>query len=748
MNLQFEPIWAWPLAIVACSAMIVILLAGYPRRIQKVAKRWRRALLLLRLLTVVILCLMTLRPAIVIQSQDNSDSVLYLLLDASRSMQTTDLPDGESRRSGLLKTLASAESSLEKIRRKAEVRIRDFSEGLTAASPPTPNADGRMTAFGNVLEQVRDEAGQARVAGVIVLSDGRQAASGSNDSDPLQAARLAGRQQRPLYTVGYGSSEAVTAGQDLALEELDLSRDVFQGNVVPIRVRLKSGGAEGKPVRVRAFLEDRTGILPGTSGPMKPVEATAESMAVVSHTPASGSEEVTLQLRVIPDTPGELKLAVEAEPLPGEVRRTNNRVETIIRVRKGGIRVAYFDILRPEQKWLRQINVSNRVQLDFQLISSGQFADRNRIRDDFFVLGNYDAFIIGNVPASVFRPQQLKALADCCTQGAGLMMTGGFQSFGPGGYGDTPLALLLPVELTKNDPQLSDPIQMLPTTNGLASFVMQIAAPDQNRERWQGLPPLSGASLIRPRERSGAQILAAGEDGTPLLISQSVGASRVLAFAGDTTWQWALQGHPEEHQRFWRQVIFWLTRKENDTQQRVWINADQRDLSPGQPALFSFGARDEQGNALPDASYELELLTPSQKKLPLIARKTSEGGVADFSDTSESGDYWVRVHATVAGKAVDSDPWTRFHVNSRDPELDDPAADPGMLRELAHLSGGNFLTPEELLKRLETWADTGLPGMELRRTQRTSLWDNWYVLGILVALLTFEWAIRKRRGLA
>ncbi|MFN9970579.1 MAG: hypothetical protein ACK58T_11830, partial [Phycisphaerae bacterium] len=70
------------------------------------------------------------------------------------------------------------------------------------------------------------------------------------------------------------------------------------------------------------------------------------------------------------------------------------------------------------------------------------------------------------------------------------------------------------------------------------------------------------------------------------------------------------------------------------------------------------------------------------------------------------------------------------------------------LRELAHLSGGNFLTPEELLKRLETWADTGLPGMELRRTQRTSLWDNWYVLGILVALLTFEWAIRKRRGLA
>lgn len=745
MSVHFEPAWSWPLTCLACAVMLAVVALAYPRRVRHLSAGWRRLLLLLRLLAVLLLCLLLLRPVLVYRHHDQSDSVLYVLTDASRSMQTSDTPGGVSRREALLQTLQAAEPSLQSLGEKCEIRIRDFSDSLAAVTAPAAPADGRMTAIGVALQQLSEEAGRSRVAGVLLLSDGRQAATGQLDTDPLQAARLLGRQQRPLYTVAYGSSESTETGQDLALEELDLSRDVFKGNVVPIRVKLKAAGAQGQEVEVRALLEDRRDKLPGQAAEMQLVQPDGQNQPVVRHRLTAAEEEVTLQLRIVPDMVGDIKLAIEAVPLPGEIRRTNNRVETIIRVRQGGIRVAYFDILRPEQKWIRRINVSNRVQLDFQPIRSGAFADRNRIPDSWFVPGSYDAYIIGNVPASAFQPQQLSALHQCCLQGAGLMMTGGFDNYGAGGYDRTPLAALLPVEMSPADTQLTDPQQMLPTTDGLAHYVMQIA--DQNRARWEQLPPLSGANLLRRREQSAARVLAASADGTPLLIGQSIGLSRVLAFAGDTTWQWALRGYAEEHQRFWRQVIFWLTRKDIDSEQQVWVNVEPRDVTPGQPAQLTFGARDQEGNPRTDVTFETEITTPAQEVRPLTVRRIEGGAAADFTDTTEPGDYWVRVRALHNGAAIAATAVTRFTVNSRDPELDFPTADPGLLRELAHLSGGNFLTADELLQRLDDWAVRGLPGMELERLERTTLWDNWGLLGTVVALLTAEWAVRKKRGL-
>ena len=422
-------------------------------------------------------------------------------------------------------------------------------------------------------------------------------------------------------------------------------------------------------------------------------------------------------------------------------------METIIRVRRGGIRVAYFDIVRPEQKWIKQINDSSRIQLDYQWIRSGAFQGRNRIPERFFVPGNYDGFIIGDVPADAFTPQQLQEIAVCCNRGAGLMMTGGRENFGQGGWGKTVLAPLFPIELPPENQQLTDPQKMLPARDGLSHYVMQIAAPDQNRSRWDQLPPLSGANLLVPRQASLAQELAVSDSGHPLLIGQTVGASRVLAFAGDTTWQWSMQGYSEEHTRFWRQTIFWLTRKETDDESPVWVLANPRDLTPGQPTELSFGARDTAGQPIADATFELSVTDPKGTSFPLTPRSGSGMSLADFSQTLDAGDYWVRVKASKDGQPIAGIATTRFHVNARDPELDDPSSDFSLLREISHSSGGEFFTPEAFLKRISLWASDGLPGIALIRQERMSLWDNWPVLLLLVLLLASEWAIRKKRGL-
>jgi hypothetical protein len=167
---------------------------------------------------------------------------------------------------------------------------------------------------------------------------------------------------------------------------------------------------------------------------------------------------------------------------------------------------------------------------------------------------------------------------------------------------------------------------------------------------------------------------------------------------------------------------------------------------PGQHVDLSFGARDSQGLQIVDAEYEITVTKPDGTIQSVLASRDGTVGVAQFSEADQPGDYSVRVEATLNGQHHGWDE-TRFLVNARDPELDNPSADPEMMRELANASGGSFLTSAELLERLNQWATEGLPGHQLDRIKRLNLWDNWYLLLLFVGLMTFEWVLRKKNGL-
>jgi hypothetical protein len=326
MSLQFEPAWSW-LAVVGLFAVaLVVIRSAYPSQIRHLATPRQRLLQLCRLSFLLLLFLVSLRPSISVTNEDESKSVIYLLTDASRSMQTEDASGGRTRRAAVAEFSKSLKPVFESLAERCEIRLRDFADRLTATESIGDTADGQLTAFGRILDLASEDMAKDRVAAVLLLSDGRQAAFGSLDADPAAAARRLGRQQRPIYSVGYGGSEAGGSQLDLSLEELDLSREVFQGNVLPVRVRLKSTGAGGKPVTVRVLLENRNGVAEGRSGVLEPAAAVESARPVLQVTPGSDQYEKTVQLQLLPEQSGDLKLAVEVEPLPGDVRRTNYRL--------------------------------------------------------------------------------------------------------------------------------------------------------------------------------------------------------------------------------------------------------------------------------------------------------------------------------------------------------------------------------------------------------------------------------------
>lgn len=756
MKLVVEPIWTWPSVILAILALLVIVLVTYPPRVRHLPAFPRRFLIGLRLAAALTLSFGMLRPELQSTTTDKKSISLLLAADASRSMGTRDAPGSVSRRAALLKTLDDAQPEIEALQLDLELLKFDFDSEVHEVTEFTATADGNETAIGAALDEMAKRSRTDRLAGIVLLSDGAQRSNPPRDVDPRAIARRLGELQIPVYTVGFGTSELSTSTLDLAVDEMLVDPLAFEKKSVPVTARVRLLGAANRAVTVRLLVEDLTGKKLGESGELKVPPASRNAVPTMTIDTKENSTVIPVDLSFVPERAGEYKIAVEVIPLEGELKQGNNRRETLITVRRGGINVAYFDIAtRNEQKFLRGIN-AEQIQLDWYQVRAGIYRNLTKIDPAVFAPGRYDVFIIGDVPADVFGPTLLNQMALRVHEGAGLLMTGGFHNFGAGGYARTPLDELLPVTLNPADVRRDEEVdesqhylrdlQMLPTSHGLRHYVMRIAPSDENRERWASLFPLSNANKLRKKNDS-VEVLAQADDGIDLLFAHETGAARVMAFAGDTTWLWAMHGDREAHQRFWRQVILWLARKEQDSDQEVWVRVDPRNFHSGARVPITFGTQDEQGAPIPGVSFEVQVHGPDEKVYDLSAVQSGEEFLAEFSDTQKAGDYWVHVNAVKDGARLGFTAVTRFIVDAQDLEMDNPAADLGLLQEIAKLTGGTSIPPEDLGPFLERMRDNGALKLEETLVTRVTLWDNWYFLAVFVSLMTLEWVVRKTRGL-
>lgn len=757
LRLAFDPVWSLPVSLLTAIGLIVFVLLTYPRRVRHLPPIWRRVLVGLRVLLALTLAFAILRPEMQWTRKSRKAAMLAVLADSSRSMQTPDGPGSKSRRELLVKTLHDAQPTFDQLKKEMEVRLSDFDREPRAVEKLDVAAPGEQSAIGFALESVLREAQASGLSGILLHSDGAQRALPPHEVDPRAIARRLGELQIPIFPIPYGTTGTSDTSLDLIVEELLVDPYAFVKKTVPLRAKLRVLGAAGKKLTVRLLVEDvrsRDGLK---SGELKVPPASKNAQPVVFLEPTRNVEPLSVELSYIPELPGEFKIRVELVPLDGEIKTANNARETLLTVRRGGINVAYFDAAwSPEQKWLRLLNATEQVQLDFQPIRSGKQSDLNDIDPEMFQRGRYDVYLIGDVPAKVFGPELLKQLAARVDEGAGLMMIGGHHSFGGGGYAETPLADLLPVAMRASetlvgdelDPALrhADELQMVPTQRGLNHYVMRVDTPEKNRATWLALPPLDGANKLRPKNDF-VEILAETDQKVPLLLRTEAGKGRIMAFAGNTTWRWATHGFRQVHQRFWRQMIFWLARKEDDHEQSVWVRIDPRNYLPGTPVKLAFGARSPDGTPVTDADFTVSVTNPKGELQKLPALRVGNESSADFRQNEHAGDYWVNVTARTKKGDLIGEATSRFLVDERDLELDNPAADHALLAELAALTGGSVVPPEQHGAFLERLLKEGLVRREETEVTRRPLWDNWPFLIVFVTLLASEWTIRKLRGL-
>lgn len=764
MELSIDPVGgAWFTGIVAALLLLAPWLLP-PRAVGLSASR-RRVLQLLRTLASLALLFAFVRPQIVQTKSESLRPTLLMLIDGSRSMTIADALDGATRWDATRRLLYASSSALLRLGDSHDVRTLLFGrtiepvtlEGGRLGLPAVPTGDETAlgAALSDALAASRGEAGGA-LSGVILISDGAQRARPPRDASPVAAVGRLTAEGAPVYAVPVGQ-RATGDRPDVAIDDLVVSDAAFAGAPLDVAAVLRVGGFPNRSVRVRLLWED-------ADGKMEPVDAAA--IVVRQGVPA-----YPVRLRHAPPSPGEWKLSVVADTLEGETLADNNEASTFVTVRDGGVRVLYLagttrtgGAPSIEQRFVRaSLAASPDIAVERIVLNYTQ-PQRDLTRR--LQPGSVEVVILDNVDKEGLSSASWRALSQLIESGAGLLMLGGRQSFGPGGHRDT-LGNVLPITLGRAERQMLDapvrselhlpgPLRIVPSPGRRGQHpIVQLTTEDGDAV-WADLPPLDGANRLGDNLKPSAQVIATTDDRRqpqPLLVIGQAGLGRSLAVAVDSTWRWVLAGRGNVHRQFWRQAVLWLAKKDEDPSSSVYLDLSARRVPAGSRLDIAAGVR-LPADADPSADngstirYETAVTRPdgATTELPLPGGGIRTTGV--YVETAMPGDYRVKITAYRGTEAL-GEAESRFLVPRRDLELERPGAEPDTLARLAKATesdGGRTLALEELPALLNELAAKP-PEKRREVVARTTLYDKWPVLLIFAGLMTAEWLVRRKAGM-
>ncbi len=721
--------------------------------------RRRITLVILRGLTALLLIVAMLRPTLVTTIINKLPGSLLLLVDDSRSMSIEDSLGNQSRWNALKESLAAAESQFAELSENWDVKLYRFADETELVKRNEggfdlpESAEGSQTALGSAISDLLDRESQQRIVAMLVLSDGAQRAFPPRDEPPQLAVSRLTTDRIPLYTFTYGKP-SLGLQSDLRVDDLLVNNVLFAEAPATIQATITADGYANQTVKVQLLWEN-------TKGEMEVVAT--EPLQI-----AANRRQYPVALTHTPQTPGEFKIAVAVESPSGELAKTNNSQSTFVTVMKGGINVLYLVGAQRvgggpgiEPRFVRAALATYpdlHVRYDLINYRRQQFDLREQLRD-----GKFDVFLLQNVDYAGLSRETWEMIADEVGQGTGLAMLGGFHSFGAGGFRNKTLDDVLPTvreraarpdigEPPRQDMHLAGPVRMHPLPMGTNLHpIFQLGEENNDKLDWNKLPPLDGANRFEARAlKPNAAVIAEADNPqrSPLVVVGAWGNGRTAAIAFDTTWRWQMEGHPELQERFWRQLVLWLSRKDDSSAEAVWARLDQRRYQRGSRIEFAVGAFDEKQEPILGAHFQVKIEKPDGTIDTVQVTPRGKEHIGSFDDTSLPGDYRLTVSASVDNENLGSSE-ARFTVPDRDMELDQPAAEPTFMASLANLTsdaGGAGLAPEELPELLERLQDRFAEFEEEVSTQR-SLWDSWPMLAALVGLLSTEWFLRKRWGL-
>jgi hypothetical protein len=651
-------------------------------------------------------------PAILTVTSIPIPGKLLLAVDRSASMARPDGPGGAPRlaQADALDVALAARGLGERVQR---VGLHGSSPGWqgSASSPADGIASPLAESLGAALT-----ASRAKLA--VLVSDARS----TGDLDLVAAADSLRRHGTPVWVLLAGGD---TVDRELRLVELDGPREAVLGERQTYRAVIAT-----RALRDAVKLELRLGSR---------VLASAEAPQPLG---GDGVQSVELRADLAPvfTDEGEQKLTLvaRAEGREALLERSIRVIQRRLTVLLLGHRPRY------ELRYLREALRRDRTITCHAYLADGRWRRWGEDGPDRLPLtpGDlraYDAIIIGDIPAESLRPSEQEAIEEAVrARGAGVIWLPG-ETGAIAGFRGTRLGGLLSAELpdagTLAAGYLEDRPRRLRRTAAAEARLLLDAG---NSLAWEDLPLLRGAAALG-RLRANAVTLAEDDRGAPLVVAAESGAGRSVLIAIDDTWRWRRRVGDTFLHRFHSQLLRWAAGNRLLGRRPWQVEALPRATTPGAPVTLAVvpTAPGDPEASLP-AEVTLRLSAAGAERLVRLPRQGSEGWRLRLP-APPLGAWTVSISDGLRSTEVAP---TELQVDAPAAEARDPRADRPAAEALAQATGGRVFTdPQALVDALPE-----LDRSEERRV-RTPLWDQGWILLLIVALLAADWAIRRAHRL-
>ena len=615
-----------------------------------------------------------------------------------------------------------------------ETRLISDNDTLPSGVAQQLSATDPQTSIAGALEAVT-KSGGTLPAGIVLLSDGIETGSSQRAESVLQDL---GARGIPVYPVPFGLPDP----DDVSIRNLVMQEVAYSGDRVPVRVQLQSKGYEKRTARLSVLLNGRS----------------VSTRTVLFE---GGLQFEDIDFRVDVYEKGAVQIDVRIEPFDDEVSAENNQAERSIRVVNEKINVLYIEgNARWEYRYLRAILKRDpRINATFIASNVGPEVARNSTehierfpnrREEAF---QYDLVILGDVDSAFFREEELTLLEELVRdRGASLLMLCG-PMHSPRSYAGTPVQSMLPVrfEAEAQWEEVAESVYPVLTPEGRSSLVMTLEnEPELNDRIWSRMAPMDHLPpLVGPK--AGATVLAVLSDsvdrgqGYPLVAWQRYGTGKCMSIATDRLWRLRYKTGDKYHWRVWSQCIQFMTLSRlMGEHKRIRLETDRSIYPAGSQCRVYAHVLDDNFDPVVQPRFDVFVTglsgTQARQRISLRPDRSHPGLYEGYFAPPSPGRY--RLESNEDDQPISNT--TEFQIADDNRELANTNIDLDYLKRIANLTGGECLSIQEFSK-LATLIQQQ-PVTSTVRSER-SLWDNGWMVLLLVGLLGIEWIQRRRHDL-
>ena len=738
------------------------------------------SLMALRCAAILALMLILFKPVVrVVAGADKSRPLLPILVDRSGSMGTRD--QAEITRYGqVINALTAHQERIERYFRPLWFHFAKSTEqadSLNALSRLMPRGEG--TDGTDLAEAISTGAAvrdREEPAGILLFSDGNPT-KGSPVTDMAREAAV------PTFAIGVGGrSDSVISRPNIEIVSAHTPFEAVKNNVTALNVRVRITGMPNSTVQLAV---KEQGIAdPVARQSVTVTKNVQETSVTLKYTPGDRGPETPLKkgqadIRM---------LTVGAAAHPKETITDDNSHQLHVLITEPRIRVLYIEgSIRPEYKPLRRVFDSDpNVQLmslirmrESEFQASGSIGGRKLLRlpttkADF---DRFDVLILGDLDRTYLMDRvvgdlRLTRIKEFVEGGGAMLMLSGANSFGPGGYANTPVEQVLPVlvgartqenEATPFLPQLTAEGAKHKIFDGIDKYMFGPGGrkPDPSLPR---LPNLNGCATV-VKQTPAAEVLAvhptrrnANGPLIVLAVRQFVGEGRTAAFTSNNTSLWnsfirqrgGAEANPYE--QFWGQLIRWLAGaevKSKDATPSVVLRMDRSYVEAGRPTKFAARVLDA-GSKTDSTATVSCLVTPltgegAKRNLALVYKAGTGLFEYDAFHMGVAGKYQVAVTAVDnrTSETIGRDEMTLI-VEAHSEETDRLSLNTELLARVAGAHNGQYAelpglndVITQLIARGQALAGEG-PTITTHR-----LYNFTLLFLLFVGLLTAEWILRR-----